>query len=207
MCVCGPASAKEKLMHHELIRVASKYPNIAKDYFYNKKHQTVEIIKLNGSVELAPIVGLAEVIVDICCCENDKTKLQLEDGGKMRNVRFSDIAILAKSKSEMKPIQNALQKCGIPFIRYKDDSLFSSMENAHWISMLQAINVSDFTGNNRKYLRKVLTTKFFGYSLKDITSDYFDRDDIKEIEILKNKYLFPPKKLKEKIKINIYVIQ
>ena len=52
-------------MHHELIRVASKYPNIAKDYFYNKKHQTVEIIKLNGSVELAPIVGLAEVIVDI----------------------------------------------------------------------------------------------------------------------------------------------
>ena len=39
--------------------------NIAKDYFYNKKHQTVEIIKLNGSVELAPIVGLSEVIVDI----------------------------------------------------------------------------------------------------------------------------------------------
>ena len=65
MCVCGPASAKEKLKHHELIRVASKYPNIAKDYFYNKKHQTVEIIKLNGSVELAPIVGLSEVIVDI----------------------------------------------------------------------------------------------------------------------------------------------
>ena len=65
MCVCGPATAKEKLMHHELIRVASKYPNIAKDYFYNKKHQTVEIIKLNGSVELAPIVGLSEVIVDI----------------------------------------------------------------------------------------------------------------------------------------------
>jgi ATP phosphoribosyltransferase len=65
MCVCGPAEAAEKLRHHELIRVASKYPNIAKDYFYNKKHQTVEIIKLNGSVELAPIVGLSEVIVDI----------------------------------------------------------------------------------------------------------------------------------------------
>ena len=65
MCVCGPASAKEKLQHGELIRVASKYPNIAKDYFYNKKLQTVEIIKLNGSVELAPIVGLSEVIVDI----------------------------------------------------------------------------------------------------------------------------------------------
>ena len=44
---------------------ATKYPVIAKDYFYNRKHQTVEIIKLNGSVELAPIVGLSEVIVDI----------------------------------------------------------------------------------------------------------------------------------------------
>lgn len=65
MCVAGPASARERLKHHELIRVAPKYPVIAKDYFYNKKHQTVEIIKLNGSVELAPIVGLSEVIVDI----------------------------------------------------------------------------------------------------------------------------------------------
>ncbi|MBQ3583800.1 MAG: ATP phosphoribosyltransferase [Lachnospiraceae bacterium] len=65
MCVCGPESARELLQHHEMIRVASKYPNIAKDYFYNKKHQTVEIIKLNGSVELAPIVNLSEVIVDI----------------------------------------------------------------------------------------------------------------------------------------------
>ena len=53
------------LQHHELIRVATKYPTIAKDYFYNVKHQTVEIIKLNGSIELAPIVGLSEVIVDI----------------------------------------------------------------------------------------------------------------------------------------------
>ena len=65
MCVCGPQSARELLHHSQLIRVATKYPNIAKDYFYNKKHQTVEIIKLNGSIELAPIVGLSEVIVDI----------------------------------------------------------------------------------------------------------------------------------------------
>lgn len=65
MCVAGPVSAKELLKKNQVIRVASKYPKIAKDYFYNKKHQTVEIIKLNGSVELAPIVGLSEVIVDI----------------------------------------------------------------------------------------------------------------------------------------------
>lgn len=65
MCVCGPKEASELLKHHERIRVASKYPNIAKDYFYNRKHQTVDIIKLNGSVELGPIVGLSDVIVDI----------------------------------------------------------------------------------------------------------------------------------------------
>ena len=65
MCVCGPESARDLLQHHEQIRVATKYPKIAKDYFYNKKQQTVEIIKLNGSIELAPIVGLSEVIVDI----------------------------------------------------------------------------------------------------------------------------------------------
>ena len=50
MCVCGPQDAKELLEHREVIRVATKYPKIAKDYFYNKKHQTVEIIKMNGSI-------------------------------------------------------------------------------------------------------------------------------------------------------------
>ena len=65
MCVCGPESAKKYLKSGQQIRVATKYPNIAKEYFFNQKHRTVEIIKLNGSIELAPIVGLSEVIVDI----------------------------------------------------------------------------------------------------------------------------------------------
>lgn len=78
MCVCGPESARDLLKHQQLIRVASKYPNIAKDYFYNKKHQTVEVIKLHGSVELAPIVGLAEVIVDIV-----ETGTTLKENGLM----------------------------------------------------------------------------------------------------------------------------
>lgn len=65
MCVAGPKSAAELLKRGDMIRVATKYPVIAKDYFTNVKHQTVEIIKLNGSIELAPIVGLSEVIVDI----------------------------------------------------------------------------------------------------------------------------------------------
>ncbi len=76
MCVCGFPEVKPMLEHRELIRAATKYPNIAKDYFYNTKHQTVEIIKLNGSVELAPIVGLSEVIVDIV-----ETGATLEENG------------------------------------------------------------------------------------------------------------------------------
>ena len=65
MCICGPESAKALLNNHAQIRVATKYPHIAKEYFYNEKKQTVEIIKLNGSIELAPIVGLSDVICDI----------------------------------------------------------------------------------------------------------------------------------------------
>ena len=65
MVVAGPPEMKEHLAYNSSIRIATKYPNIAKDYFYNKKNQKVEIIKLNGSIELAPLVGLSEVIVDI----------------------------------------------------------------------------------------------------------------------------------------------
>jgi ATP phosphoribosyltransferase len=65
MCICGFPESKKYLESHEMIRVATKYPNIARNYFHNEKNQTVEIIKLNGSIELSPIVGLSEVICDI----------------------------------------------------------------------------------------------------------------------------------------------
>ena len=64
MVLAGPPEMEEKLDKSYNLRVATKYPRIAMEYF-NSKHQTVEIIKLNGSVELAPIVGLSDVIVDI----------------------------------------------------------------------------------------------------------------------------------------------
>ena len=46
------------------LRVATKFPNIARD-FYSKHSREIDIIKLNGSIELAPILGLSDVIVDI----------------------------------------------------------------------------------------------------------------------------------------------
>ncbi|MBQ3847545.1 MAG: ATP phosphoribosyltransferase [Clostridia bacterium] len=71
MCVCGPESLKDNLDSIANKKVATKYPHIAKEYFEHVKKESVEIIKLNGSVELAPIVGLSDVIVDIV--ESGKT--------------------------------------------------------------------------------------------------------------------------------------
>lgn len=67
MSVCG---FKDSIMPSGFTKVATKYPNIARNYFA-QKNQTIEIIKLSGSVELAPLCGLAEVIVDIV--ESGKT--------------------------------------------------------------------------------------------------------------------------------------
>jgi len=65
MVVAGPAELQGKLDQLNNKRVATKYPRIAREYFEHKKRESIEVIKLNGSVELAPLVGLSEVIVDI----------------------------------------------------------------------------------------------------------------------------------------------
>ena len=65
MCVCGPQEAGKLLATKGMIKIATKYPRIAKTYFNEVRRQSVDIIKLNGSIELAPIVGLSDVIVDI----------------------------------------------------------------------------------------------------------------------------------------------
>ncbi len=71
MAVAGPRKLAGKLDTIPNLRVASKYPNIAREYFQIKKGQTIEVIQLGGSVELAPLVGLSDVIVDIV--ESGKT--------------------------------------------------------------------------------------------------------------------------------------
>jgi ATP phosphoribosyltransferase len=73
MIVAGREDMRDRLRRGNNFRVATKYPNIALDYFSRQKQQSVEIIKLAGSVELAPIIGLADFIVDI-----------VETGGTLR---------------------------------------------------------------------------------------------------------------------------
>ena len=110
MCVCGYKDAVPLLQHHELIRVATKYPNIAKDYFYNKKHQTVEIIKLNGSIELAPIVGLSEVIVDIVETGSTLRENGLEVLEEVCPLSARMIVNPVSMRMESEPIKNLLMK-------------------------------------------------------------------------------------------------
>ena len=64
MCVCGKVSDGDKYKYISNLRVATKYPHIAKEYF-DSIDQNTTIIKLNGSVELGPVSGLSDVIVDI----------------------------------------------------------------------------------------------------------------------------------------------
>jgi ATP phosphoribosyltransferase len=62
MCVAGPVDFYDD--GSRTLRVATKFPNITSDY-YEKIGRDIDIIKLNGSIELAPILGLSDVIVDI----------------------------------------------------------------------------------------------------------------------------------------------
>ena len=78
MCVAGPADFRDD--PSRTLRVATKFPHIAKTY-YSARGREISIIKLNGSIEIAPILGLSDVIVDIVetgstLLENDLAPLQ-----------------------------------------------------------------------------------------------------------------------------------
>ena len=62
MCVAGPKDFADD--HAHTLRVATKFPSIARSY-YNARSREIDLIHLNGSIELAPILGLSDVIVDI----------------------------------------------------------------------------------------------------------------------------------------------
>lgn len=64
LCVCGYAQVDHPSPIASKKRVASKYPRVAREFF-ESRGEAVELIKLNGSVEIAPLLGLSDVIVDI----------------------------------------------------------------------------------------------------------------------------------------------
>ena len=140
--------------------------------------------ELGGEIDAKKYARIAvEQILD--CCQRDingKTKLQILTRDN-KNVSFNDFAILARTRTEMSYIKSEFKKVGIPFIQYKDVTLFKSKECAHWVALLQAIDIPDFTGKNRKIFKKALFTDFFGLDLYEINQSKYDKDDIEEISL------------------------
>ncbi len=150
------------------------------------KKQQPENPETISEYEFAEIA--VQQIIDCCSLQSDgkSTKLQIKDKGSKtyRNVTFKDFAVLARTSSEMFSIGKALANAGIPYLRYKNKELFLGRECVHWISLLKAIAVTDFTGRNRNILKKALFSNFFGLTLEQINSEYVNKDDIKEVEKL-----------------------
>ncbi len=113
MCVCGPKELKGKLDTIPNKRVSTKYPNITRAYFEDYKRESVEIIKLHGSIELAPLIGLSDVIVDIV--ETGRTLFEngldvLETVAEISaRVVVNKVSMKMKA-SEIKPMVEALKK-------------------------------------------------------------------------------------------------
>lgn len=106
MVLAGPSELKGKLDQLNNKRVATKYPRVAREYFEHKRKESVEIIKLNGSVELAPLVGLSEMIVDIV--ESGKT---LKENGLVILDTIADIsARLVVNRVSMKMKSEKINK-------------------------------------------------------------------------------------------------
>ena len=115
-------------------------------------------------------------IVECCSLDSkNKTSLQIFDKEKkeMRNVRFSDFAILSRTRSEMTALEDAMAQVGIPYTRYKDSNLFRGKECTHWISFLKALDAPDFSSWNRKFLNEALITDFFRVPLERVEDESF----------------------------------
>ena len=100
---------KNNYSKEEILKVATKYPHIAKKYF-KSRGQNIEIIKLNGSVELAPIVGLSDVIVDLVETGNTLKANGLEIVEDMCNISSRIIANRVSYKFNKEKIENIVEK-------------------------------------------------------------------------------------------------
>ena len=122
-------------------------------------------------------------IIDFCTFDGDNTRLQVPDKEKrtLRNVKFSDFAILARTRAELEHVEYKLRKVGLPFLRYKDDKLFTSRECAEWSALLKAIDADNYSEKNRNLLYAALLTDFWGKNLNYINTISAGDQSIEEI--------------------------
>jgi ATP phosphoribosyltransferase len=110
MCVAAPVDFREDL--GAPLRVATKYPAIARRHYAGKSRE-IEVIKLNGSIELAPILGLSDVIVDIVETGSTLRQNHLEVIENILPISARLIANKAAMKfksSEIDPLMAALRR-------------------------------------------------------------------------------------------------
>ena len=93
------------------LRIATKYVNIAKK-FYSEKNRDIEIIKLNGSIELAPILGLSDVIVDIVETGNTLKANNLDVIEEFKDISARFIANKSSFKFQNVIISDMINKLG-----------------------------------------------------------------------------------------------
>ncbi|MCQ2120483.1 MAG: UvrD-helicase domain-containing protein [Fibrobacter sp.] len=131
--------------------------------------------------ETAFAQAAVEKIIEFCTFTNVNSRVQTalqvfdkDHPDKLRDVTFKDFAVLARTRSEMEIIEDAMRNAGVPFARYKDTNLFNGRECAEWIALFKAIDASDFTARNRRLLSEVLITDFFRVKLSDAEKDLFD---------------------------------
>lgn len=154
----------------------SEYPK----EFENQRQNALFDGKETRPVWTSPIVpekGFARFAVQkiIECCKetNEKTALQVFDRGSTepRNVNFSDFVILGRTRPEMNEIKECLTAVGIPFVLYKDSTLFDSRECAEWISVLRILAAPNLSGYSSKLLNSIFVTDFFGVNMNDLSED------------------------------------
>lgn len=105
VAVAGPKSLQGNWQDVNHKRVATKYPNITRNYFEYTKKESIEIIKLNGSIELAPLIGLSEIIVDIV-----ETGTTLKENGLVVLETIADVsARLVVNRVSLKMKRQAIQ--------------------------------------------------------------------------------------------------
>jgi ATP phosphoribosyltransferase len=110
--VAGPKGSNSFYEGYNRKKIASKYPNVARNYFRNIG-QDVEIIKIEGSVELAPILGLSDAIVDIV-----ETGSTLKENGlavyeEISNISTRMIVNIASMKMKKDEIEKIIEKVEI----------------------------------------------------------------------------------------------
>lgn len=154
----------------------SNYPKDVKNQRKNALLNGVE----TAPIWVSPIVpnkGYArfavQKIIDCCKVVDGKTALQIFGRGSSepRNVDYSDFAVLGRTRSEMDEIKASLAEVGIPFVLYKDATLFDSRECSEWIAVLRMLAASDLGGYNRKLVNSVFVTDFFGIDLDKLEDD------------------------------------